>query len=179
MNKSDWRNHFRQLLEINKADYDDEALNKIFNKHLAEFLKTQTGLWAGYSPMKHEPKLNSVSSLDWVFPVVHEGRLRWFQPGPKGFQAGSFSIQEPIMEGAKEFHVTDLSGVLIPGLGFDKSGVRLGWGKGFYDKAFSKISGKVKKVGVIWEAQFVERLPSEDHDLKVDLVITEKGIHQI
>jgi len=176
MEKPEWRRHLRQLLEKNKVDAHDQL-----NAHLLDFLKDQAGVWAGYVAQEHEPSLSkdlfTSQKMKWVFPVVEKEKLRWFSVGPQGFQKGSFGIMEPVKEGAREFQATELSGALIPGLGFDRTGVRLGWGKGFYDRALAGL--KLVKVGMAWSFQFVEKLPAEEHDLQVDVVMTEKGIMKI
>ena len=63
---------------------------------------------------------------------------------------------------------------LVPGVGFDLNGNRLGRGKGFYDKLLPKLN--CTKIGIAFECQLVENLPVEPHDAKVNLVITEKRL---
>ncbi|OGE00801.1 5-formyltetrahydrofolate cyclo-ligase, partial [Candidatus Curtissbacteria bacterium RIFCSPLOWO2_02_FULL_40_11] len=63
---------------------------------------------------------------------------------------------------------------IVPGVAFDKKGVRLGYGKGVYDNLLKKFKGL--KIGLAYEFQIVERLPAESHDLKTDLIVTEKQV---
>lgn len=67
--------------------------------------------------------------------------------------------------------------LIIPGLGFTKEGVRLGRGKGHYDKYLSKHS--VVKIGVAFEEQVVEFIPSEAHDEKMNYLVTDQNIYVI
>ena len=63
-------------------------------------------------------------------------------------------------------------------MAFDTKFNRLGYGKGFYDKTLCKIR-KLKKIFVIglgYDKQFVNKLPVEDHDQKLDFIMTEKRI---
>ena len=64
---------------------------------------------------------------------------------------------------------------LVPLLAFDSRGHRLGYGGGYYDNTLENFAerGKVS-VGVAYEVQFSERLPSESKDVALDWVITEK-----
>ncbi len=69
--------------------------------------------------------------------------------------------------------------LLIPGRAFTKTGERLGWGGGFYDRFLEKLfrhksENKVFLVGLCFSAQLVENLPTEDFDRSVDIVLTEK-----
>ncbi len=66
---------------------------------------------------------------------------------------------------------------ILPGLAFSKRGVRLGYGKGVFDKLFSKSNAI--KIGLAYDFQIVDKLPKEKHDLVMDLVITENRILRI
>ena len=68
--------------------------------------------------------------------------------------------------------------IFVPLLAFDTKFNRLGYGKGFYDKTLCKIR-KLKKIFVIglgYDKQFIDKLPVEDHDQKLDFIMTEKRI---
>ena len=66
----------------------------------------------------------------------------------------------------------DAGGVSIV---FDKNGYRLGYGKGYYDKYFSKNKYKTS-IGLSFEKLLQEEIPKEKHDKNVDLIITEERI---
>ncbi|MFI4854173.1 MAG: 5-formyltetrahydrofolate cyclo-ligase [Phycisphaerales bacterium JB065] len=70
---------------------------------------------------------------------------------------------------------TELRAVLVPGLAFDRSGARLGRGAGFYDRYLEAIGSQTRVIGVCFEAQVVERVPTEAHDRCVDALVTERG----
>lgn len=65
--------------------------------------------------------------------------------------------------------------VIVPLLGFDRSGNRLGYGGGYYDKFLSRNNCK-EAIGLGYSLQEVKSLPVEEHDQKLDLIITEKEI---
>lgn len=72
--------------------------------------------------------------------------------------------------------------MLLPGAVFDKSGNRIGYGGGFYDRWLAKrekqqwnYDGKLEKIGLAYRMQIVETLPAECFDKKVDYMITEDG----
>lgn len=66
--------------------------------------------------------------------------------------------------------------VIVPGVGFDECGTRLGRGGGFYDRALANLraTGPVTAVGLAFEVQIVRRLPCEEWDQPVDIVVSEK-----
>ena len=70
--------------------------------------------------------------------------------------------------------------ILIPLLGYSKSGFRLGYGGGYYDKYLSKNGiGDVKKIGIAFSFQEVEEIPFEDHDERLDWILTEKHLYKV
>ena len=62
---------------------------------------------------------------------------------------------------------------ITPGIGFTKTGGRIGYGRGYYDRWFSKNLVKTK-IGIAFEEQIVEKLPLEETDIPVDMLITDK-----
>jgi len=68
--------------------------------------------------------------------------------------------------------------VVVPGLGFDPAGTRLGRGRGYYDLAIAALrrDGDVTVVGVAYDLQVVPELPRDSWDHAVDLVVTERRV---
>lgn len=66
--------------------------------------------------------------------------------------------------------------VLIPLLGFDSTGTRLGYGKGHYDRTIVRMKKKPQLIGLAFAAQEFPLLPREAHDIPLDAIITEAGI---
>jgi 5-formyltetrahydrofolate cyclo-ligase len=90
-------------------------------------------------------------------------------------EPGSFNILEPKMDKIREVTIYDIDLTIIPGIGFDEQGFRLGHGFGYYDKLL-KDSTNAINIGLAFEIQIVEKIPIETHDLPVDLIITEKRV---
>jgi 5-formyltetrahydrofolate cyclo-ligase len=87
---------------------------------------------------------------------------------------GAFGIKEPNKEKAKELDINEIDVVIIPGLAYDYSRNRLGRGGGFYDRLLKKLPNSVKKLGVAFDFQILESLPTNLFtDQKVDLIVTE------
>ena len=87
-----------------------------------------------------------------------------------------FSILEPKNKSEVVFPKI----ILIPLLGYSKSGFRLGYGGGYYDKYLSKNGiGEVKKIGIAYSFQEVKDIPIEDHDERLDWILTEKHLYKV
>ena len=96
-----------------------------------------------------------------------ELELRYFD-GEERLQPGEgYAIPEPVGDRFTDWRKVDL--ILVPGVAFDKSGNRLGRGKGYYDKVLKQTGAC--KVGVCFDFQLVERVPVEPHDVKMDRVV--------
>lgn len=83
--------------------------------------------------------------------------------------SGKFGIREP-SENCIAIPPNDLDLVLAPGVAFGLDGHRLGRGKGYYDRLLRNFSGS--KVGVAFDEQIVEVVPSEPNDVRMDLILT-------
>jgi len=66
--------------------------------------------------------------------------------------------------------------LVVPMLAFDRTGTRLGYGRGFYDRAIQHLrnhGGDVRLVGVAFAVQEVSAVPAEAHDVRMDFIVTE------
>jgi 5-formyltetrahydrofolate cyclo-ligase len=88
---------------------------------------------------------------------------------------GSFGVLEPTA-GCPVVPLNQLDFILVPGVGFDLAGRRLGRGKGFYDRLLAEVRGH--KCGVAFDAQIVAQLPEEPHDVRVDSIATPTRWHR-
>ena len=72
--------------------------------------------------------------------------------------------------------VTQTDLILVPGVGFDPTGHRLGRGRGYYDRAVKGVLAGALRVGLAHECQFVSHLPVDPHDERVDYIVTERRL---
>ena len=61
---------------------------------------------------------------------------------------------------------------LVPGLAFTRSGKRLGYGGGWYDRLLCKVPKRVPKIGIAYTFQLVDELPTEPHDIRLTSVVS-------
>lgn len=86
----------------------------------------------------------------------------------------AYGIPSPPAD-AEPFPPERISLALVPGVAFDREGNRIGQGGGCYDRFLPQCSAK--KAGIAFSVQVSqERLPTQPHDVKMDALITEKGI---
>lgn len=89
---------------------------------------------------------------------------------------GYFSILEPDVNVCELCDIDKLANLLcvVPGLAFDFSGHRVGYGKGYYDRFLEKY--KCKTVGFCYEVDLIESINNNQYDMVVDSILTEKRI---
>jgi len=95
----------------------------------------------------------------------------------------SFDDLEPgtmgILEPKKTKSIVDvkkLDLVLVPGIAFDRKGNRLGYGLAYYDRFLNKLSPSTVTIALAYSFQVLPSVPREEHDHKVNIIITEKEI---
>ncbi len=109
-----------------------------------------------------------VVSPRWNGDTYELARLKGLDEGC--LRRGPMNILEPAE--AEIVKPQDVSVWIVPGLAFTKDGKRLGYGGGWYDRLLAAITRSALKIGVAYELQIVDDLPSEQHDILLDRVIS-------
>lgn len=168
-------------LNLSPGDMDQKS-REITKKIIAGgfFSKTVNKI-AAYLPVKNEVNTSDIINfaieseievyLPKYFANSNEYKLARFESW-EGLETGPYGIAQPASDETVDANEVGL--VFVPGVAFDKKGVRLGYGKGVYDRLFANSGATL--VGLAYEFQVVGRLPRADHDLRMDLVGTEKRI---
>ncbi len=134
-----------------------------------------------YMPLGNETDTSAIIKAAFcdgktvVFPVTDEksGEITPFYAFfDTTFSKGAFSVSEPVGTQIADMSKTDV--VLVPGIAFDKTGNRVGFGKGCYDRLLKDSSATL--IGFCYGFQVCEHIPSEAHDIKMDALVTEKGL---
>ena len=89
---------------------------------------------------------------------------------------GYMGIYEPDING-KEPDYSRTGFMCMPGLAFDRSYNRIGYGGGFYDRYLS-VENKLYKAALAYEAQLLENIPAQDGDVRPDMIVTEENIYR-
>jgi len=88
--------------------------------------------------------------------------------GKRDLTKGAYGIMEPSGEAYTYYNNIDVA--VVPGMAFDTANNRLGRGKGYYDRFLVKVP-KTYKIGLCFDFQMVDEIPSDCHDIKMDEVI--------
>jgi 5-formyltetrahydrofolate cyclo-ligase len=91
-------------------------------------------------------------------------------------QEGTFGILEPCPTGVD--HLADEADlIVVPGVGFDLSGHRIGYGKGFYDRFLDHPGRRAHLVGLCHDFQVTpEAIPADSHDIAMEIIVTDARI---
>lgn len=121
----------------------------------------------------------------WHIPVLQRFPnktlmfVRW-RPGER-LVRNRFGIPEPARRGYRVRHAQSLDLLLMPLVGFDAAGHRLGMGAGFYDRSLAYLRGarawrRPRLVGLAHACQRLERIEPKPWDVPLDAIVTEEGV---
>ncbi len=143
---------------------------------LSPFTEAKTIL--AYFSCRQEPDLSPLFTTPkkWGFPRCVGSSLSWhiWQPGD-ALQNGAYGILEPQPDAPKiDYSEVDL--ILVPAVGCDLRGYRLGYGGGYYDRMLSKAEWESKvAIGIIFEFALITQLPVDSWDQPLHRICTESG----
>lgn len=174
-----WLNHSRRdfFNQVSAEEIKNKNLNLVINlKALFAELQAsifgksvdQTLNWGSFKPFKDEPnfsdlyQFSELEKINWFFPQVID-------------ETNMIFVREKGGEGQNDI-CENLQGLLVPGLSFSKQGQRMGRGKGYYDRFFAKTSVPLCKIGVTFEEFIFEFIPTQEHDVTMNFVVTDRQI---
>ena len=117
----------------------------------------------------------SSAGIAVLLPVVPErpGALDWARySGPDDVAPGPLGLRQPTGPRLGPAAVAAAGLVLVPALAVDRSGIRLGRGRGYYDRTLPTVRPGTPVVAVVRDEELVERLPADRHDVPVDAALT-------
>jgi len=173
----------RCLLALTKEEIERRSKN--VNDKLSELsIYKQAKVVMGYYPLKGEVDILQIVRKDlgskrFCFPVMdlEAKNLRIFEITNlnSDFVSGPWGVMQPDTKKTKEVDIKEIDVVIVPGLAFDRKRSRLGRGGGFYDRFLQNITPPTTKVGVAFDFQILENLPTNlSWDQKVDTIVSEK-----
>ena len=182
--KSRQRSALRAILANMSPTECDEASAAICQAVEARLGPRLDAGFMGYIPMPGEPDVHSLLGtrvqrgspacaprVDWDAGTMTPARLTGLSGDD--LVEGRHGVLEP--RPGEPVELASLSVVLVPGLGFDEQGYRIGRGGGFYDRFL--LATDQMTIGVCFQCQMVEAVPSEPHDIPVAAVVTAGGRH--
>lgn len=174
------RAHMKELRE-ELAARDPDAGEKLADRFPLKLLERYGPTVAVYLPIGSEidprPLMDKLTAAgaSLALPCVLADGSMMYRHYTRGdpLEKASFGLLEPFHE-VPEVQPTL---ILTPLLAFDRTGNRLGYGKGHYDRAIARLreKGRAFVCGLAFQGQEVDAIPAEPHDIPLDWVMTERG----
>ena len=137
-----------------------------------------------FMPMKDEIDARPISLKAWqedmtvTVPLVGEGQNHMIPVSVHSLddpmEVDRMGVRVPSR--CEPFPIQMLDLVVVPGLGFDRQGCRLGRGGGFYDRFLAHPEFRARTCGLALDEQLLEQIPAGEHDRSVDMVVTDKRV---
>lgn len=177
--KERWRNHFRDALS-GLPDAERRHQNEALARRVLALPELRPGArvliclsfgpepdtWGLLEPLQRR-------GLEVVVPrTVPTDRSLDLVPWPCALETRSFGLREPAKHLAALDRSMPLDVALVLALGFDRRGIRLGHGAGYFDRFFAAQGATCRRIGLAFDCQLVDRLPREHHDVAMDVVVT-------
>jgi 5-formyltetrahydrofolate cyclo-ligase len=177
------RAELRERRRIMTARELDHATDQLC-AHLIELATTlQVSSVAAYLPAADEPNIRPF--LNWadeqniriLLPVSRDdGLLDWTVGDGETEIEGLFGMPEPVGELLGPIAINDVDLILVPAASVDRTGMRMGWGRGYFDRTLGSMEKCPPVYAVIFDRELVDSVPSEVHDKRVDGVVTPGAI---
>lgn len=165
-----------------------EGAGRKISFHLVNFkLAVEAEQMAAFHPSKGEPDIcgflneSLKKGRKICFPRFNRTKgsyeMAFVEDFVEDFADGVFGIPEPKPE-SPVASAGVLKNILwlVPGTAFDLKGGRLGYGRGIFDRLLSDAAGL--KIGVCYDWQIVDAVPSDENDVKMDFIVTESGLRR-
>lgn len=110
------------------------------------------------------PKVNSFKKEMFFSRIINLEEL----------EVGHFNVLEPKEEFIRPVEANKNTIILVPGAVFDINKNRIGYGGGYYDRYLRKYKNISKTIGLAYSFQVIDKIPSNEYDIPVDLIVTEK-----
>ncbi len=182
--KSEMREKYLAVRDSITPEQKDAFDKKIFNKLTASITyrhSTDILLYASYRGEVDTWQIFEKAIQDGkkvAFPCCNPDNTMTYRYVTDRSQLSekSFGILEP-GDDCPECDPSNFSLLIVPGLVFDRSGYRIGYGKGFYDRYLSSFKGV--SIGLAYSKLLLPEVPRGRYDRHVDVIISEKGVYAV
>ena len=164
----------------NLSSRERELSTEGFTSRLQELIgSTEAESISCYLSMPSEP--NTRPFVNWaeargirvLFPVTREdGLLDWTVGEDEIETLGMHGTPEAAGELLGPMAINDVDLIIVPAAAIDSTGMRLGWGRGYFDKTLGSMGKCPPVYAVVFDSEFVEHVPREIHDQAVNGVVT-------
>ncbi|WP_423922803.1 5-formyltetrahydrofolate cyclo-ligase [Frigoribacterium sp. 2-23] len=174
--------HRRRNLSATERDHASAGITR----HLID-LATDLSVRSISAYLSANDEPNTRPFLNWafehdisvLFPISRaDGLLDWAVGDGENETRGLFDLPEPVGEILSPMAINDVDLIIVPAALIDHGGMRMGWGKGYFDKTLGSMEKRPPVYAVVFDTEYVESVPRERHDQPVDGVVTPSGIHE-
>ena len=88
----------------------------------------------------------------------------------------TFGVMEPKQDLLEKVNIEDIDLILVPGVAFDEHCNRIGFGAGYYDRFLCKKPKDTPTIGLAYDYQIIDKIPTDEYDVPLDFIITEKRV---
>jgi 5-formyltetrahydrofolate cyclo-ligase len=175
--KEEIRQRVLRLRESQSSSWKNKKDAKILNRLLR--MRVFAGAREFFTYLSHRGEVSTDGLLKKYFgkkkiivpKLKSRGMCLYELHDPHQFTKGKFGIREPtVCLTKKAWHEIDVA--LIPGVAFDMTGHRIGFGGGHFDRFLKKLD--CTTIGLAYELQIIDKVPTHQYDMPVDFIITEK-----
>jgi 5-formyltetrahydrofolate cyclo-ligase len=152
-----------------------ELLHRIGARSIAAYLSTPDE--PGTRGFLREADAEGVRIL---LPISRaDGLLDWATYDGAEEDEDVLGMPTPTSELLSPLAINEVDLILVPAASVDRQGMRMGWGRGYFDKTLGSVEGCPPVYAVIFDDELVDTVPSERHDVPVDGVVTPGGITEL
>lgn len=94
-------------------------------------------------------------------------------------EIGHYNILTPKAKFLRFLDPNTIDLILVPGLIFAKDGYRIGYGGGYYDRFLAKLDNNIPKIAIGFDMQITDKVPTDEYDIPVDYILTEKQMKKV
>lgn len=173
------RSERAKLTHKDAVEAGTRILDRILSGSVEGITVSKDSMLGLYVSDKNEPDFSGMldvlrsKGIRFCFPTVRSGAIRFFSaPSDGKFIPGLLGIPEP-GPSAEPIQPADIDIMLVPGMAFDRTGSRLGRGKGMFDQYLARIPEEKRPilVGIGHDFQCLEYIPTEETDISMDYII--------
>src|SRR5690554_448494 len=161
-----------------------ETATDAFTQHLMDLINN-VGAHSVSAYLPNADESNIRGFIAWaldqdmrvLLPISrYDGLLDWVVADGESEAEGPFGWPEPVGELLGPIAINDVDLIIVPGAAVDRTGMRMGWGRGYIDRTIGSMEQSPPVYAVIFDNEFVEAVPTELHDKPVGGVVTPSGV---
>lgn len=177
--RADLRERRRNLTTL-----ETENAARAFTERLTELVRTMdVRSVASFLPTVDEPNVRGFNAwaiengIQLLVPVSRDdGLLDWVDSDGTSETQDAFGWPEPVGELLGPIAINDVDLIITPAAAVDRTGMRMGWGRGYYDRMLGSMENCPPVYAVIYDNELMDEVPTEIHDKPVDGVVTPGGV---